>query len=81
MALLITDDCINCDICEPECPNNAISQGEDYYEIEPNKCTECVGHFAESQCTEVCPINCIIVDQDNIETNEQLMKKYHTLQN
>ena len=81
MALLITDDCINCDICEPECPNDAISQGEDYYEIEPNKCTECVWHFAESQCTKVCPINCIIVDQDNIETNEQLVKKYHTLQN
>ena len=79
MALLITDDCINCDLCEAECPNDAITQGEDYYEIEPSKCTECVGHFTESQCTEVCPIECIIIDKDNIETKEQLINKYSIL--
>jgi ferredoxin len=79
MALLITDDCINCDLCEAECPNDAITQGEDYYEIEPSKCTECVGHFTESQCTEVCPIECIIIDKDNIETKEQLLNKYSIL--
>jgi len=50
MALKITDDCINCDVCEPECPNEAIFQGEEIYVIDPNKCTECVGHFDEPQC-------------------------------
>ena len=79
MALLITDDCINCDLCEAECPNDAITQGADYYEIEPSKCTECVGHFTDSQCTEVCPIECIIIDKDNIETKEQLLNKYSIL--
>ena len=45
MALIITDECINCDVCEPECPNGAISQGLEIYVIDPAKCTECVGHF------------------------------------
>lgn len=79
MALLITDNCINCDICEPECPNDAIFQGEEYYEINPDKCTECVGHFPISQCTSVCPISCIIFDDNNIETQEQLLAKYNKL--
>ena len=61
MALLITDECINCDVCEPECPNEAISQGEDIYVIDPTRCTECVGHFDEPQCVEVCPVDCISV--------------------
>jgi ferredoxin len=59
MALMITDECINCDVCEPECPNGAITQGEDIYIIDPNKCTECVGHFDTPQCREVCPVDCI----------------------
>ncbi len=59
MALIITDECINCDVCEPECPNEAISQGEEIYEIDPNKCTECVGHYDTPQCVEVCPVDCI----------------------
>ena len=79
MALLIAEDCINCDLCEPECPNDAIFQGEEYFEIEPSKCTECIGHFTESQCIEICPINCIIVDPNNIETKEQLLKKHRDL--
>lgn len=45
MALMITDECINCDVCEPECPNDAIYPGEEIYEIDPDLCTECVGHF------------------------------------
>ncbi len=53
MALIITDECINCDVCEPECPNEAISQGAEIYEIDPNKCTECVGHYDEPQCVQV----------------------------
>lgn len=79
MALYITDDCINCDICEPECPNEAIFQGEEYYEIDPDKCTECVGHFETSQCTAVCPLKCILVDPDHIESKDQLLEKYRRL--
>ncbi|HER35563.1 MAG: YfhL family 4Fe-4S dicluster ferredoxin [Halothiobacillaceae bacterium] len=79
MSLLITDECINCDVCEPECPNGAISQGDEIYEIAPNSCTECVGHYDEPQCVEVCPVDCIIVDPENEETEDQLMEKYHKL--
>jgi ferredoxin len=79
MALMITDECINCDVCEPECPNNAIYQGELIYEIDPNKCTECVGHFNEPQCIAVCPVDCIPVNPAHIESKEQLMEKYQRL--
>jgi ferredoxin len=79
MALKITDTCINCDICEPECPNQAIYRGEVIYEIDPNRCTECVGHFDEPQCAIVCPVECIPVDPDHIETQEELMIKYQNL--
>jgi ferredoxin len=76
MALMITDECINCDVCEPECPNGAISQGDEIYEIDPNLCTECVGHFDTSQCVEVCPVDCIIVDPEHEETREVLYERY-----
>ena len=79
MALLITDECINCDVCEPECPNEAIFQGEFIYEIKPNKCTECVGHFDAPQCVEVCPVACIVVNPAHKETPEQLLLKYQGL--
>ena len=64
MALMITDACINCDVCEPECPNGAISPGEEIYVIDPEKCTECVGHFDAPQCREVCPVDCIPLNPD-----------------
>jgi ferredoxin len=76
MALLITDECINCDVCEPECPNGAISQGEEIYVIDPNKCTECVGHFDTPQCKEVCPVDCIITNPAREENKDQLYTKY-----
>ena len=76
MALMITDECINCDVCEPECPNEAIFMGQDFYEINPSKCTECVGHFDEPQCQQVCPVDCILIDTSKPETPEQLMQKY-----
>ncbi len=76
MALMITDECINCDVCEPECPNGAIYQGEEIYEIDPNKCTECVGHYDKPQCREVCPVDCIPVNPDYVETHDQLMAKF-----
>ncbi|OUR74433.1 ferredoxin [Methylophaga sp. 41_12_T18] len=79
MSLFITDECINCDVCEPECPNAAITQGEEIYEIDLNLCTECVGHFDEPQCVEVCPVDCIPKDPDNVETEGQLMAKYEVL--
>lgn len=79
MALMITDECINCDVCEPECPNSAISQGEEIYVIEPTSCTECVGHYGKAQCVEVCPVDCIIINPDIIETKGQLKDKYLAL--
>ncbi len=79
MALIITDECINCDVCEPVCPNEAIYMGPEIFEIDPEKCTECVGHFDEPQCAEICPVECIPLDPDHEETQEQLLAKYHQL--
>ncbi len=79
MALMITDECINCDVCEPECPNHAISQGVEIYEIDPNLCTECVGHYDEPQCQQVCPVDCIPLDPDRKETKDVLMEKYKVI--
>jgi ferredoxin len=79
MALMITDECINCDVCEPECPNAAISQGPEFYQIDPGKCTECVGHFDRPQCREVCPVDCIPNDPAHPESQQQLYLKYQTL--
>ena len=79
MALMITDECINCDVCEPECPNEAIAQGAEIYVIDANKCTECVGHFDAPQCREVCPVDCIPVNPEAVETRDQLMLKYRGL--
>lgn len=78
MSLLITDECINCDVCEPECPNDAISQGDEIYEIDANRCTECVGHYDEPQCQEVCPVDCIVVGEK--ESKEILQGRYQKLQ-
>jgi ferredoxin len=76
LALMITDECINCDVCEPECPNGAISQGEEIYVIDPDKCTECVGHFDKPQCRDVCPVDCIPVNPDFRENPEELNRKF-----
>jgi len=79
MALMITDECINCDVCEPECPNDAIYMSIEIYEINPNKCTECVGHFDVPQCRQVCPVDCIPLHPDHVESREQLLVKYQKL--
>ena len=79
MSLIITDECINCDVCEPECPNEAISQGEEIYQIDPSKCTECVGHYDEPQCVQVCPVDCIPKNPDAVENEDQLWAKYEKL--
>jgi ferredoxin len=80
MSLKITDQCINCDVCEPECPNGAISMGPEIYVIDPRKCTECVGHFDAPQCREVCPVDCIPLDPDYVESREMLMAKFEQLE-
>lgn len=79
MSLKITDQCVNCDVCEPVCPNKAISAGSEYYEIAPDLCTECVGHHDEPQCVVVCPVECIILDPAHPESREQLLAKYESL--
>jgi len=79
VALIITHECINCDVCEPECPNQAISMGPEYYQINQALCTECIGHFETSQCVEVCPVDCIPLDPDHKESLEELMQKYYRL--
>ena len=76
---MITDECINCDVCEPVCPNEAIYQGQEIYEIDPDLCTECVGHYDEPQCVSVCPIDCIPMNPDVVETKEQLQEKFERI--
>ncbi|MGA9423019.1 MAG: YfhL family 4Fe-4S dicluster ferredoxin [Rhodanobacteraceae bacterium] len=79
MALKISELCVNCDVCEPVCPNNAISMGEEFYEIAPQHCTECVGHHDTPQCVEVCPVECIFPDPAHVESRQQLLAKYARL--
>ena len=73
---MITDECINCDVCEPVCPNEAIYQGQEIYEIDSDLCTECVGHYDTPQCVSVCPIDCIPMNPDVVETKKQLQAKF-----
>jgi ferredoxin len=79
VALKITEACVNCDVCEPVCPNRAITAGAVIYEIDPDRCTECVGHFETPQCVEVCPVECIVADPAHLETRTQLLAKLQTL--
>ena len=79
MALKITQECINCDVCEPECPNNAIYMGKEIYHINPDLCTQCVGHFDEPQCQQVCPVDCIPLDPAHVEDRAMLLRKYEKI--
>ena len=80
MAYKITDECISCGVCEPECQNQAIIEGETIYTVDPDKCTECVGNFESAKCVEICPIdNCCIPDPDHVESKEQLLEKWRRL--
>jgi ferredoxin len=79
MATMITNDCINCGACEPECPNNAISQGETVFVIDPKLCTECVGFHDYEACAAVCPVDCCVTDPNNIETEEALIARARAL--
>jgi ferredoxin len=90
MALMITNECINCGACEPECPNSAIYEGganwvlgsdshdplaTDNYYIVPEKCTECEGFHESPQCAAVCPVDCCVKDPNNAESKEELLVK------
>ena len=75
MATTITEECINCGACEPECPNEAISEGEDIYVIDANLCTECVGFHDYEACQAVCPVECCIPDPNNVETEAVLLAR------
>jgi ferredoxin len=79
MAYMISEECINCGACEPECPNQAISAGDERYVINHEKCTECVGSFDESQCAAVCPVDACIHDPNRQETKEDLTAKFNKL--
>ncbi len=79
MAYIITDECIACGACETECPNEAISEGDTQFVIDPSKCTECVGAFGSSQCADVCPVDACIPDPYHVETKAQLLGKWHEL--
>ncbi len=79
MALMITAECINCDVCEPECPNEAISMGDEICIIDSMLCTECVGLYDITQCTKVCPVDCIEDDPYHKEGQDQLFTKFKRL--
>jgi ferredoxin len=79
MAYMITEDCILCGACEPECPNEAISEGDITYVIDPDRCTQCVGFYDEPQCAAVCPVEAPVPDPSHVETQEELLAKYHRL--
>ena len=79
MALKITEECINCDVCEPVCPNLAIYMGAEIYEIAPDLCTACVGHSDVPQCQLYCPVDCIPHDPAHVESVAQLLIKSQRL--
>ena len=79
MAFKINDECIACGACESECPNEAITEGEDIYVIDPDKCTECVGFYNSQQCYDVCPVEAPVRDEDNPESHDDLLAKFHKL--
>ncbi|HHH37004.1 MAG TPA: YfhL family 4Fe-4S dicluster ferredoxin [Epsilonproteobacteria bacterium] len=80
MALIITDECIACDACREECPNEAIEENDPIYIIDPDRCTECVGHYDEPSCIAVCPVDCISSDSNTVENAEEQRFKIEQLQ-
>jgi ferredoxin len=79
MAYKITEECISCGACETECPNSAISEGETQYDIDPARCTECVGSYDAPQCVDICPVEAIVHDPEHEESREALLEKWKTL--
>lgn len=81
MSLMINDECIACDACREECPNEAIEEGDPIYIIDPDRCTECIGHYDEPSCVSVCPVDAIMADPDNVESIDELKYKFAKLNN
>ncbi len=79
MAYKITDECISCGACEPDCPNQAITEGDTLYEIAVDRCTECVGSYESSRCVDLCPVDACVTDDANQESKEQLLEKWQKL--
>ena len=79
MPYKINEECISCGACEPECPNQAIKEGDTIYVIDPERCTECVGSFDSSKCVEVCPVDATVKDESHVESREQLLAKWKKL--
>ena len=75
MATMITEECINCGVCEPECPNDAISEGMETFQIDPALCTECIGFNESEQCAVVCPVDCCVPDPNNVEVEDLLLTR------
>ncbi|MBN1652701.1 MAG: YfhL family 4Fe-4S dicluster ferredoxin [Deltaproteobacteria bacterium] len=75
MSRIINEECISCGACEEECPNEAISEGDEIYEIDPKRCTECVGFFDEVACQAVCPVEACVPNPDHQETEAELIKR------
>lgn len=76
---MITTACINCDMCLPECPNEAIYEGAKIYEIDTERCTECVGFYDAPTCIAVCPIDCVKPDPQHKESNSELLEKFRRI--
>jgi len=79
MATMIANECINCGACEPECPNNAISQGPTIFVIDPKLCTECVGFHDYEACAAVCPVDVCVTDPNNVESEDALIARARQL--
>jgi len=79
MATMIANECINCGACEPECPNNAITQGDPIFVIDPKLCTECVGFHDYEACAAVCPGDVCVTDPQNVESEEALIARARQL--
>jgi len=94
MALKITEECISCGACQPECPNEAIFAGgeeyqfngktmpalsQDTYYIAPEKCSECVGFHEEPTCTSVCPTDSCVKDPSRVESKDVLLARVKAL--
>jgi ferredoxin len=79
VATMITEECINCGACEPECPNSAIAMRGDIYFIDPDLCTECVGFHTYEACQAVCPVDCCVSDPNNREGEAQLFERAQRL--
>jgi ferredoxin len=79
MAYKITEECIACSVCEAECQNEAISEGEEIYVIDPDRCTECVGNFESAKCAEVCPVDAVVPDPEHVEDRDELLARWQRL--